>query len=307
MSAYPAPQHRSHTALVLGGGGSAGNAWCIGVIAGLLVGGFDVTEADLLVGTSAGATAAAQISGASPTDSAGRHPWRSAAAAPPAPAGPGVGAGRVRTLDPPRTTSRAPSRIIAAAQDAGRHAPPARRGGARAGCRVGRLRARTVARHRGGSAAQPALAGSLDAHHGGRCPTPVNRSCSTATAESTWSTPSPPAPPAASPTASATTATSTAATAATRTPTWPPDTARVLVLSPLGGRTRHPLGLGHEPRRAGRRAPGTRQPVETILPDGDSLNAFGTNLMDPSTRPPAARAGCGQGRALAEQLSPFWL
>src|SRR5690242_16564731 len=48
-------------ALVLGGGGSAGNAWEIGVIAGLFDAGLDVTEADLIIGTSAGSTAAAQI------------------------------------------------------------------------------------------------------------------------------------------------------------------------------------------------------------------------------------------------------
>src|SRR6201999_297127 len=55
-------------ALVLGGGGSTGNAWLIGVIAGLFDGGLDVTTADLTIGTSAGATAAAQIAGATPTD-----------------------------------------------------------------------------------------------------------------------------------------------------------------------------------------------------------------------------------------------
>src|ERR1700722_3641467 len=53
-------------ALVFGGGGSAGNAWEIGVIAGLLDAGLDVTEADLIIGTSAGATAPAQITGAPP-------------------------------------------------------------------------------------------------------------------------------------------------------------------------------------------------------------------------------------------------
>jgi NTE family protein len=52
------------------------------------------------------------------------------------------------------------------------------------------------------------------------------------------------------------------------------------------------------------RAGGSR--VETIVPDSDSLNAFGTNLMDPSTRPPAARAGHEQGKALAEHLTEFW-
>src|SRR5450755_745130 len=55
-------------ALVLGGGGSAGNAWLIGVIAGLFDAGLDVTEADLIIGTSAGSTAAAQIAGATPTE-----------------------------------------------------------------------------------------------------------------------------------------------------------------------------------------------------------------------------------------------
>src|SRR5215217_3190725 len=54
-------------ALVLGGGGSTGNAWLIGVIAGLFDAGLDVTEADLIIGTSAGSTAAAQITSASPT------------------------------------------------------------------------------------------------------------------------------------------------------------------------------------------------------------------------------------------------
>ena len=48
-------------ALVLGGGGSAGNAWEIGVIAGLLDAGVDVTDADLVVGTSAGSTVAVQV------------------------------------------------------------------------------------------------------------------------------------------------------------------------------------------------------------------------------------------------------
>src|SRR6202167_1045944 len=49
-------------ALVLGGGGAAGNAWEIGVIAGLAEAGLDITEAaDLVIGTSSGATAAAQV------------------------------------------------------------------------------------------------------------------------------------------------------------------------------------------------------------------------------------------------------
>jgi NTE family protein len=50
-------------ALVLGGGGSTANAWLIGVLAGLSDAGLDVTAADLTIGTSAGATAAAQAAG----------------------------------------------------------------------------------------------------------------------------------------------------------------------------------------------------------------------------------------------------
>jgi NTE family protein len=51
-----------NVALVLGGGGAAGNAWQIGIIAGLAEAGLDMTEAaDLVVGTSAGATTAAQV------------------------------------------------------------------------------------------------------------------------------------------------------------------------------------------------------------------------------------------------------
>ena len=82
--------------------------------------------------------------------------------------------------------------------------------------------------------------------------------------------------------------------------------ARVLVLSPFGDRTRKPLDWGlHLAAQADElRAGGSR--VETIFPDSDSRSAFGVNMMDPSTRPPAARAGYDQGRALAGQLTEFW-
>ena len=81
---------------------------------------------------------------------------------------------------------------------------------------------------------------------------------------------------------------------------------RVLVLSPLGGRSRAPLEWGmHLAAQVDElRAGGSR--VETILPDSNSLNAFGSNMMDLSTRPPAARAGYDQGRARSEQLAEFW-
>ena len=52
------------------------------------------------------------------------------------------------------------------------------------------------------------------------------------------------------------------------------------------------------------RARGSR--VETIFPDSNSEHMFGANTMDLSLRPPAARAGYEQGRALAEQLAELW-
>jgi NTE family protein len=48
-------------ALVLGGGGVAGIAWITGLLAGLADAGQDVTGADLVIGTSAGANVAAQL------------------------------------------------------------------------------------------------------------------------------------------------------------------------------------------------------------------------------------------------------
>ncbi len=84
------------------------------------------------------------------------------------------------------------------------------------------------------------------------------------------------------------------------------DCERVLVLSPFGGRTLHPLGwrmqLAAQVEEL--RAAGSR--VETIFPDSDTEHLFGGNAMDLSLRPAAARAGYDRGRALAEQLSGFW-
>jgi NTE family protein len=103
-------------ALVLGGGGSAGNAWVIGVIVGLFDAGWDVTEADLTIGTSAGSTAAAQItSGVQPTELLADI----LAAAPQPPSHPPVRSDRGRApLGPAASIMEITSRIIGAAEDA---------------------------------------------------------------------------------------------------------------------------------------------------------------------------------------------
>jgi NTE family protein len=55
-------------ALVLGGGGVAGIAWMTGLLAGLAEAGQDVTGADVIIGTSAGAAVAAQVGSGLPLD-----------------------------------------------------------------------------------------------------------------------------------------------------------------------------------------------------------------------------------------------
>jgi NTE family protein len=81
---------------------------------------------------------------------------------------------------------------------------------------------------------------------------------------------------------------------------------RVLVLSPLGGKTLYPAEWGMElavqvdELRAG------GSTVEVIVPDRDDEHLFGANAMDFSLRPAAAQAGYDQGRALAPRLTEFW-
>jgi NTE family protein len=68
-------------ALVLGGGGVTGIAWETGILKGLSDAGLDLTEADLVLGTSAGSVVGAQIATGAPLDELYRrqveeHPGR---------------------------------------------------------------------------------------------------------------------------------------------------------------------------------------------------------------------------------------
>ena len=107
------PRGAGDRALVLGGGGSTGNAWLIGVVAGLFDAGLDVTGAELTIGTSAGSTAAAQIAGATPT---GLYANILDAVLPqrPGPVGSGPGRGQAR---PVVNHLERLNKIIAAASD----------------------------------------------------------------------------------------------------------------------------------------------------------------------------------------------
>jgi NTE family protein len=292
-------------ALVLGGGGAAGNAWLIGVIAGLLDAGLDVTEADLIIGTSAGSTAAAQITSASPARlladilSGAPRPRTGAA---------GSGGGRV-PVGPAADPMRRTSEIIAAAADP---ADMRRRLGAAAleldaasdGSGQARWRATVAARLPGQRwpqrsmliTAVDARTGEpvvFDRHSGVDLADAVAASCASGFGVPAYGIGG-----------------SRYIDGGYRRSSENADLAagygRVLVLSPLGGRTRAPLSWGmHLAVQAEElRAGGSR--VETVLPDGNSRSAFGSNMMDLSARPPAARAGYDQGRGLAEQLTEFW-
>jgi NTE family protein len=54
------------TALVLGGGGITGIAWELGILTGLAEAGIDLTDADIVVGTSAGSVVGAQVTQGTP-------------------------------------------------------------------------------------------------------------------------------------------------------------------------------------------------------------------------------------------------
>jgi NTE family protein len=288
-------------ALVLGGGGATGNAWLIGVVAGLFDAGLDVTEADLIIGTSAGSTAAAQLTSATPTELLAA----TLAAAPLPPTAPvGSGRGRLPTGSVADHLERTGA-IIAAAADA---ADMRRRMGAAAleldaasdGSRQTKWRdtvaARLPSRH---WPEQALLITVVDAHTGE--PVALDRHSGVDLVDAV--------------------AASTSGGPAYRIgEQWYIDGGyrsvenadlaagygRVLVLSPLGGRSRHPREWGTQlaAQVDDLRAGGSR--VETIVPDSDSEHLFGASAMDLSLRPPAARAGYDQGRALAGQLTEFW-
>jgi NTE family protein len=291
-------------ALVLGGGGGAGNAWLIGVIAGLFEAGLDVTEADLIIGTSAGSTAAAQITSATPTELLAHI-----LGAAPQPRTAPVGSDGARVpIGPAANHMEKTNRIIAAAKDAADM-----RG------RTGAAALETdVASH---SSAQTQWRATVSA----RLPSelwPQRRMLITAVDAHTGE-------PVVFDRGSGVDLVDAVAASCANGFGVPPYSigdsryidggyrrnenadlaagyARVLVLSPFGGRSRHPLEWGtHLATQVDElRARGSR--VETIFPDSDSRDAFGANMMDPSTRPPAARAGYNQGKALAEQLTEFW-
>jgi NTE family protein len=291
----------SQRALVLAGGGAAGNAWELGLIAGLSDARVDVTEADLIIGTSAGSTVAAQItSGTRPADL-----YAAILAEVPKPQ-----AGDARSDRRRAPNFSGPSylewsnQIIGSAENA---SDMRRRMGAAAlemdasdGSSQTRWRdivaARLPSQH---WPQQPVLITAVDAHTGE--PVVFDRHSGVDLVDAI------------------------AASTSAMTPyrigenryinggyrrSENADLAagygRVLVLSPFGGRSRMPLewGMDLATQVDELRARGSR--VETVFPDAGAGEVFDANALDPSTRPQAARGGYNQGRALAGLLAKFW-
>lgn len=298
-------------ALILGGGGSTGNAWLIGVVAGLFDAGLDVTAADLTVGTSAGSTAAAQLVGATPPElfdavlaAAAVMP----AVIPGADSAPSAPAKHVGGRNGARAVSDHMERTGKILEDSTDMADMRRRMGAAALDMAEAMEGSSVRWRQTVAARLPqqewperlVLLTAVDARTGE--PVVFDRHSRVALVDAV------------------------AASCASgfaygigsnhyidggyRSNADNADLAagysRVLVLSPFGGRTRTPLEWGMhltaqvvELRRSGSR-------VETVFPVKEAEHLFGVNAMDLSLRPAAAQAGFDQGKALAGPLSAFW-
>jgi NTE family protein len=299
-----------NVALVLGGGGAAGQAWQIGVVAGLAEAGLDLTEAaDLVVGTSSGSTTAAWVRSGIPA----AELLASVLSPPVRP----VGQSRERPPSLPMATVFERMRAIGAAATS---AADLRRamgafglesdsmlGPAAAGQRRAMVAAR-LPRHEWPD--RPMIVVAVDAHTGELAA--FDRDSGVDLVD--------------------------AVTASTALPGGPTHSingtryvnggvrsgenadlasgyANVVVLSPFGGRSQTPPqagqfeGLRRDPEWGtdlaseveALRKQGSH--VEVVTPDADSRAAMGTNQMDLATRVPAARAGYAQGKQEATRVT----
>jgi NTE family protein len=290
-----------NVALVLGGGGAAGNAWQIGIIAGLAKAGLDMTEAaDLVIGTSSGATAAAQVrSGITPAEL-----LASILSGPVQP----VGQNREPPPSLPMATVFERMRAIGAAAISAADLQRAMGAfGLESDCTL-----EPAAEQRRAIVAarlphpewpdRPMILVAVDAHTGQLAAFDRDSGVDLVDAV-TAST----AMPGLTPTHNINgTRYINGGVRSAENADLASGYANVVVLSPFGGRSGTlPAGQFEGLRRLpgadlasqveGLRKQGSR--VEVITPDADSLAAMGTNQMDPATRVPAARAGFAQGKA----------
>jgi len=299
-----------NVALVLGGGGAAGQAWQIGIIAGLAEAGRDLTQAaDLVVGTSAGATTAAQVrSGIPPAELL-------AAVSPPVqpPVQP-PGQSPERPSSLPMATVFERMRAISAAATSAADLQRAMgafglESDAILGPAAGQRRATVAARlPRPDWPDRPMIVVALDAHTGELAA--FDRDSGVDLVDAVTASTALPG------------ITSThningthyinGGVRSNENADLASGYANVVVLAPFGGRTQK---LPEGQFEGLRRLPGADlasqvealreqgSHVEVITPDADSRAAMGTNQMDPATRIPAARAGFAQGKHEAARLT----
>jgi NTE family protein len=302
-----------NVALVLGGGGAAGQAWQIGVIAGLAEAGLDLTEsADLVIGTSSGSTTAAQVRSGIPAAA-----LLASVLSPPAqPAGqnrerpPSLPMGavfeRLRAIGAAATSAADLQRAMGAF---GLESDSVLEPGAE------QRRAMVAARlPRAEWPDRPMIVVAVDAHTGELAA--FDRDSGVDLVDAVTASTALPG------------LTATHSVNGTRyinggvrsaeNADLASGYANVVVLSPFGGRNRTTPERGADPTgqfEGLRRFPGAdlasqvealrRQGshVEVITPDADSRAAMGTNQMDPATRVPAARAGFAQGEQEATRVT----
>lgn len=299
-----APDRPGRRALVLAGGGAAGNAWELGLIAGLHDAGVDLTEADVIIGTSAGSTVAAQVtSGTSPADLYAPI-LAEVPASPPATGREGLRHSASRGVSG-QSYLEWSNAVIASAADA----PDMRRKMGAAALQADSSQGSGAARWRDIVAARLPSHQWPDQHHlvvvavDARTGEPVvfDRHSGVDLVDAV------------------------AASTSAMTPyrigdglyinggyrrSENADLAtgyeRVLVLSPFSGRSRMPLEWRMDLAAQVEELRGSGSRVETVFPGAGAGEVFDANALDPSTRRQAAVGGHEQGRALAATLAEFW-
>jgi NTE family protein len=299
-----------NVALVLGGGGAAGQAWQIGVIAGLAEAGLDLAEAaDLVIGTSSGSTTAAQVRSGIPA----AELLASVLSAP-------ARQNREQAPSLPMATVFERMRAIGAAATS---AVELRRAMGAFGLESDSVLEPGAAQRRAMVAARlpraewpdrPMIVVAVNAHTGELVA--FDRDSGVDLVDAVTASTALPG------------LTATHGINGTRyinggvrsaeNADLASGYANVVVLAPFGGRNQAPpeRGAGAAGQFEGlRRFPGEdlashvealRQQgshVEVITPDAGSLAAMGTNQTDPATRVPAARAGFAQGKQEAARVT----
>jgi NTE family protein len=274
-------------ALVLGAGGEAGIAWEVGLLAGLAGRGVDLTAADLVVGTSAGAGVAARInSGATLAE---LYETQLAPAD-----------GEIVTSFGPRVIAKY---IWAVA--------PARRNPVRARIRLGRMAVRS--RTEPATERRAVVAARLGTHDW-----PTGNLLITAVDVDTGEL-------ATFDSGSGVDLVDAVGASCAVPGVWPPVTINGRRLMDGGMRSPANADLAAGYDRVVVVAPITRglkpmpsvieqvtelarscQAVALLVPDAASVAAFGRNLLDPRTRAPSARAGYTQAAAARADVAAVW-